>query len=324
MGNVCKPKGFDKKNTVTSDQKPKPGAPKPDTCLLPGKRPKKKPPAGPVEHVEVPVEIPEELANPFEIRALVVYVDYGFEPAKSGGWCPPAFGDKLDTKENADMIIELLQAAGVTDITLLSNLNATKYNVLQAIYEVGARCDDNDLFFFFYSGHGAEAQDWDGDEDDGKDEAMCTPSEYGTCDETTWLTDDEFSEAAAAVIAGQKLFVIDCCHSGTLLDFDKPHWAGQAAVGICGCKDSQEGAAMGGAFEGGFHGLGDRGGAFTKSIYSAVKSHANEYVDCATIYNYCLEYAPHFVPPGHQQEIQLTSPPGFEPYWMPWPIVVPA
>merc|ERR1719272_1524522 len=61
-----------------------------------------------------------------DIHALVVYVDYGFEPAKSAGWCPAGFGPKLDTVENADMVLELIKGAGITSVTTLSNQQATK------------------------------------------------------------------------------------------------------------------------------------------------------------------------------------------------------
>merc|ERR1719456_1473819 len=80
-------------------------------------------------HFEPPVEV--------IVRALVIYVDYGFEPAKSMGWCPAGFGDKLDTPENAAMFKQLLLDAGCTSIEEMSNLDATKENVLATIEEVG-------------------------------------------------------------------------------------------------------------------------------------------------------------------------------------------
>lgn len=257
----------------------------------------------------------EKTADPEEVHALVVYCDYGFEPAKSAGWVAPGFGEKLDTEENAMMFKQLLDDAGITDVTMLSNLEATKENVEAAIYEVGSRCDENDIFVFFYSGHGNPMPDQDGDEVDGSDEAMCLPYSDGNCDPGSWYRDDDFSAAVAEITAGKKLIILDCCHSGSMLDFNKDIWDGQEAISIVGCKDAQESAAMGG---------GTRGGAFTKSLNAAVRSMGNE-KDCSVglIYNTVLSYAPSFIPDGHDQDITISTSHGMEADQMHWPIYVP-
>lgn len=254
----------------------------------------------------------EEAQNPEQVHALVVFCDYGFEPAKSVGWVAPGFGDKLDTAENAEMMVKILQDAGVTDITRLSNLEATKEAVLAEIQRVGQLCDENDIFFFFYSGHGNPMPDQDGDEADGSDEAMCLPYSDGRCDEGSWLRDDDFSAAVAEVTAGHKLMILDCCHSGTMLDFGKDIWEGQSAISIVGCKDKQESAAMGG---------GTRGGAFTKSVNAACRSLGNQGdpVSVGFLFNTICQYSPTFIPPGHAQDITINCAPGITPDMMAWP-----
>jgi hypothetical protein len=251
--------------------------------------------------------------NPEEIKALIVYVDYGFEPAKSSGWCPPAFGAKLDTPENADMIYQLLTGAGVqpSNIWYLANLQATKDSVKNAISQIGAKADENDTFFFFYSGHGGGKQDFDGDEADGMDECLCLPDPYGNVNEGTYLTDDEFAVAVAQVQCGQKLIVMDCCHSGSMLDFNRPEWSGQHAISLCGCKDAEEGAAFGG---------GTRGGAFTKMVYRAAMDSAGMDVTVAHIYNQFWAHHDETVPAGHQQHMEMQCAPGFAPNCMMWPL----
>eukprot|EP00747_Dinoflagellata_sp_TGD_P185638 gnl/TRDRNA2_/TRDRNA2_42262_c0_seq1.p1 gnl/TRDRNA2_/TRDRNA2_42262_c0~~gnl/TRDRNA2_/TRDRNA2_42262_c0_seq1.p1 ORF type:complete len:327 (-),score=63.22 gnl/TRDRNA2_/TRDRNA2_42262_c0_seq1:32-961(-) len=298
MGNaVCKKTKFEKTNKIRSAHTRTRGL---------GGEPHPEPEPVDIEFVE------PELPPPTQVRALVTYCDYGFEPAKSQGWVPPAMpGGTLDTKENADLIIELLKGAGVTDITLISNLDATSDDVLEKIQEVGSRCESGDLFFFFYSGHGDRLEDDDGDEDDGFDEAMCLPSKEGTCDRSTWLRDDDFALAISEVEAEQKLCIFDCCHSGSMCDFDKDIWEGQLAVSITGCKDTQEGAAMGG---------GTRGGAFSKALHAAVKAIGDEECDVATVYNRCLEEAPNFIPPNHEQDIQISTPADIHPGQMIWPL----
>jgi len=243
---------------------------------------------------------------------LVVFCDYGFEPAKSIGWVAPGFGEKLDTAENAEMMVKILEDAGITDVNRLSNLEATKEAVLAEIQRVGELCDENDIFFFFYSGHGNPMPDQDGDEADGSDEAMCLPFADGNCNEGSWLRDDDFSAAVAEVSAGHKLMILDCCHSGTMLDFGKEIWEGQSAISIVGCKDKQESAAMGG---------GTRGGAFTKSVNAAVRSLGNEcdQVSVGFIFNTIMQYSDTFIPPGHQQDITINCAPGITPDMMAWP-----
>lgn len=249
-----------------------------------------------------------------DVHALVVYVDYGWPIAKQTGWCPAAFGDKLDTPENAEMIKQILVKSGVTDITEMSNMNATREEVLAAIESVGGKCDKDDVFLFFYSGHGALAQDQDGDEDDGMDEALCLPDKAGNINEGTWLRDDDIAVAFQKLTAGNKMLVFDCCHSGTVCDFDKPFWEGQKAISICGCRDSQEAAAFGG---------GTRGGAFSKCIKAACEELAGTEVSVGKLFNTASSYKNKFVPPGHQQDLIISCAPGYDSNDMAWPATLP-
>jgi len=274
--------------------------------------------------------IPQKI-SPEELHAVVVYVDYGFEPAKSQGWCPAGFcvngATGLDTKENAEMFMDLLSDCGCPDknMKLLSNLDATKENVIAAIEEIGANCDENDVFVFFYSGHGAGMQDQDGVEDDGQDEAMCLPDSAGNCNQNTWLRDDDFAEAAAAVEAGHKALIFDCCHSGTMCDFDRECWqkedgTGQNAVSMVGCRDSQESAGMAKQM---------RGGAFTRTLTTVIRNQGvsgrlatedGKETNAADIYNQVLTESDNWIPQGHQQDIQLSCPTGVSPDEVEWPL----
>lgn len=269
--------------------------------------------------------------DPEELHAVVVYVDYGFEPAKSQGWCPPGFcvngATGLDTKENAEMFMAVLQECGCPEknMTLLSNLDATKENVLAAIERIGRNCDENDVFVFFYSGHGGQLPDDDGDEEDGFDEALCLPDVRGNCNANTFLRDDDFAEAAAAVTAGHKALIFDCCHSGTICDFDRDCWQNedgtpQNAVSFVGCKDAQESAGMA---------RNQRGGAFTRAITTTIRNFGysgklntddGEETNAADFYNQCYEEAKKWIPPGHQQDITISCPTGLEPNEVEWPL----
>merc|ERR1719158_775444 len=214
------------------------------------------------------------------------------------------------------MMVKILEDAGVESISRLQNTEATKEKVLDEIKRVGELCDENDVFVFFYSGHGNPMPDQDCDEEDGKDEAMCLPYSDGRCDEGSWLRDDDFADAVAThVTAGSKVIILDCCHSGTLLDFSKDFWKGQKAVSITGCRDAQESAAMGG---------GTRGGAFSKCLNAAVRSLGDkEDYSVAKVYNLVLSHGPTFIPSGHSQDITIQTAPGTTPADILGPIVVP-
>eukprot|EP01087_Luapelamoeba_hula_P024872 TRINITY_DN962_c0_g1_i1.p1 TRINITY_DN962_c0_g1~~TRINITY_DN962_c0_g1_i1.p1 ORF type:complete len:453 (-),score=92.59 TRINITY_DN962_c0_g1_i1:126-1370(-) len=73
-----------------------------------------------------------------------------------------------------------------------------------------------DSLFLHYSGHGGQAEDVDGDEDDGFDETIL-PEDYATRGQ---IVDDEMHEILVKPLRpGVRLTVIfDSCHSGTALD----------------------------------------------------------------------------------------------------------
>ena len=69
---------------------------------------------------------------------------------------------------------------------------------------------------FYFSGHGSQQINYNGDEIDGYDETFC-PMEYQT---EGIILDDEISETIVRPLPpGVKLHaIIDACHSGTMLD----------------------------------------------------------------------------------------------------------
>lgn len=73
-------------------------------------------------------------------------------------------------------------------------------------------------YYFHYSGHGTQVKDRNGDEADGKDEAICCLND--ACNYITNMTDDQLRyDIASKLPEGCLLFgIMDCCHSGTVLD----------------------------------------------------------------------------------------------------------
>lgn len=92
----------------------------------------------------------------------------------------------------------------------------TKQNMIQGFRWLvqGARPGDN--LFLHYSGHGSRVRDTNGDEADGYDETII-PVDFRSAGQ---ITDDElFDILVGPLPAGVRLTaVMDCCHSGTVLD----------------------------------------------------------------------------------------------------------
>jgi len=95
--------------------------------------------------------------------------------------------------------------------------NPTKDAIEQGMSWLVDGAAAGDSLFLHYSGHGASVKDDDGDEADGKDECL-VPLDY---DSGAGLLrdDDVFKLLVAPLGDGVSLTcVLDCCHSGTILD----------------------------------------------------------------------------------------------------------
>lgn len=107
---------------------------------------------------------------------------------------------------------DLLRLQGYQVTTLLDS-DATKVNVLDALKENVSRLGYQDRFVFQYSGHGTWVPDRNGDEIDGRDEALVMH----------WMdiiTDDDLFPIFAGRKFGSRVATIsDSCHSGTVSRF---------------------------------------------------------------------------------------------------------
>ncbi|KQK21444.1 metacaspase-1 [Brachypodium distachyon] len=132
----------------------------------------------------------------------------------------------------------------------------TRSNILLAMRWLVHGCSSGDSLVFHFSGHGTQAEDQDGDELDGQDEAICALDGI--------ILDDEINEAIVRpLLPGVKLHaIIDACRSGTVLDLPnlcdikkngKPQWkdhspptgawkktSGGHAILISGCRDDED------------------------------------------------------------------------------------
>jgi metacaspase-1 len=111
-----------------------------------------------------------------------------------------------------------LESRGFTVRSLL-DAQAKKADIEAAIKSLIGSARSDDSVVLTYSGHGTFVPDENGDEPDGRDEALC-PYDI---DAGNVLIDDEIHQLFAERAAGVKIVLIsDSCHSGTVIRMAPP------------------------------------------------------------------------------------------------------
>jgi len=105
----------------------------------------------------------------------------------------------------------------------------TKDNLLDAVDWLASVVKADDTAFFHYSGHGTQVKDRDGDEADGMDEALVPVNYNEGCG---MITDDTLFERLVVPMPKGSRFVsvMDCCHSGSILDLPYSFEANAAGI----------------------------------------------------------------------------------------------
>jgi len=244
----------------------------------------------------------EEIANASgngdlegEVHMVVCGIDYAN--------CAPPWGGPgrtLDTRPAFEMMIALAKQCNATTVKSLWNQQVTKDAVIEAIEEVGEKCGPGDHFIFYYTGHGDRIVDDDGDEEEGKDEAMCFLGPDGQPEprDEVWMRDDDLAETITGAVPPEaKILVLaDCCHSGSILDVTRPCWNGFSAISITGCTDEQTSAGSG------------KGGMFSRAMTAAIQSLQDEEESgymVSNLYNRTLEEYNKRKLPSHSQNISI-------------------
>ncbi len=165
------------------------------------------------------------LATQAETRALVVGVS-GY-PALAE--LIRLTGPKNDLREFANTIVSLgvpaknvtVLADGVSGLTegIAAPGIGTKAAILAGLDRLAATSKPGDLVVFYFSGHGTQQPDLDGDEQGGADEVFLPydVGKWGADGIENALRDDELRERVDKILAtGADFFgVIDACHSAT-------------------------------------------------------------------------------------------------------------
>lgn len=151
-------------------------------------------------------------------RALIVTI--GNYP-KNSGW------ESIHANNDKEYILEVLSLKDFmpAHIIQLSDMQATKTNVTQALNRLCDEVQPGDAVFLHFSCHGQQMMDDNGDEEDGLDESLVMydagykyiPQQY---EGENHLRDDELGVWIAKLRrkAGEKgriTVTIDACHSGT-------------------------------------------------------------------------------------------------------------
>eukprot|EP00758_Cryptobia_borreli_P004057 Tbor_TRINITY_DN4154_c0_g1::TRINITY_DN4154_c0_g1_i1::g.26496::m.26496 len=92
----------------------------------------------------------------------------------------------------------------------------TRDNIIRHMLWLVNDARPGDVLFFHYSGHGSRTRDLDGDEEDGYDETL-VPVDHETAGA---IIDDDIFEIMVRRLPGgvRMTCVMDCCHSGSLMD----------------------------------------------------------------------------------------------------------
>lgn len=173
-------------------------------------------------------------------RALVV----GMVDSQLAGACPGADVD-------SDVAALLFTEQGFS-VRRLNDRQCTRAAALSAMREMIAGAEVGSLLCLYWSGHGGQTADRNGDESDGMDEYLCP-----------WdapLFDDDLAVLFDKIPEGVRVFCIfDTCNSGTMARralcsprIANPRTFRASMIVFAGCADGKSsfGTAQGGVFTG--------------------------------------------------------------------------
>jgi len=104
-----------------------------------------------------------------------------------------------------------------SEVSVLTNKSATFDNVTRALTSLVDSSEAGDQILFYFSGHGAQVVDLNGDEDDKLDECIVT---YDHSWDKPFVDDHLYSCIKNLHAEADLTLLVDACHSGGLVDFD--------------------------------------------------------------------------------------------------------
>jgi hypothetical protein len=167
--------------------------------------------------------------------ALIVGINYNGTESQLNGCINDAYSMR-----------DFVTIRGCDNVYLLTDkdIRPSKYNILIGLTNLLKNATPGDVIMFYYSGHGSNIKDTNGDETDGLDEVLVSVDFQS-------ISDDELNKVIKTNLRSDiSLFIMcDCCHSGTMLDL-KYNYNEDATTTkdidmsgnvyyISGCRDTQ-------------------------------------------------------------------------------------
>jgi hypothetical protein len=121
-------------------------------------------------------------------------------------------GIDLDVNMASDMAVYM--GIAPENIHVMMDENATLANVKAQMRWLSSNVGAKDRIFFYFSGHGTQVPDKDGEEADGLDEAMVLHDIDGKSYNGLYI-DDDFGAALKQIPSQNIVVMVDACHSGT-------------------------------------------------------------------------------------------------------------
>lgn len=117
----------------------------------------------------------------------------------------------LGCEQDVDNMVKVISSAGKYEFIILKTEQATASAVLSKIEYAARILVSGDLFVFYFSGHGGQKPDINGDETCGLDSTLCTFASE--------IVDDDLAARWLQFAPGVRIVMLsDCCHSGTNQD----------------------------------------------------------------------------------------------------------
>ena len=161
--------------------------------------------------------IPVSTRGQYRYALLIGIGDY----PEGSGW------NKIHGNNDIQIIDKALKRQGFSEsnIVKLTDSAATKSNILNSFNLLLERCNEGDIVYIHFSGHGQLVTDIDGDEEDGFDESWipydaCKTYQEGIYVGQNHLVDDELNALLMKVrehvgTKGKIIVIADACHSGS-------------------------------------------------------------------------------------------------------------
>jgi hypothetical protein len=139
-------------------------------------------------------------------NALLIGINYLDNPKYKLNGC-------IFDVENMNKVLQTYGFTGFKKLTDVTDVKPTKTNILNELKNMLLNAYAGDVLFLFYSGHGTNIYDTNGDEKDGLDESIVSL-------DMQLILDDELKSIIKTYLRKDVTLIglFDCCHSGTILD----------------------------------------------------------------------------------------------------------